>query len=66
MKIEVSMSNERKIIQMEDGTTGEDLISKLGVSPDEVILVVNGRPIPYTSKLEDGYKIKIIQVASGG
>jgi len=66
MEIEVSMPNEKKNLQLDKGATGEDLISKLGFSPDEVILVIGGKPVPYTSKLGNGDKVKIVRVASGG
>ena len=66
MKIEVSMMGEKKEVEMDDGATGETLISKFNLSPDGVILIANGRPIPYTEELEGIDKIKIVRVASGG
>ena len=59
------MGKERKVM-LKDNATGEDLLNALKLLPDGV-LVINGRhPIPYTHKLKDGDRIKIIRVASGG
>jgi len=66
MEIEVSMLGEKKKIEVGKELTAEDLISKLSLTPDEVIVVVNNKPVPYTSKLMNGDKIKIIRVSSGG
>jgi len=66
MEIEVSMQNGKKTLQLDDDATGEDLISKLGFSPDEVILIVGRKIVPYTSKLGEGDVVKIVRVASGG
>jgi len=41
------------------------LLKKLGFSPDEVLIIMDGRPLPYTEKLE-GKKVRIIRVVSGG
>ncbi|MEA2054324.1 MAG: MoaD/ThiS family protein [Candidatus Thermoplasmatota archaeon] len=66
MEIEVLISKEKKKLQMDEGATGKDLISLLNFVPDDVILIVNDKPIPYTIKLNDGDKVKILQVASRG
>jgi len=66
MEIEVSMFNEKKKIELPKESTAEDLISKLNLTPDGVIVVANNKPVPYTSKLRDGDKIKIVRVSSGG
>ena len=65
MKIEVEMRGERKILEMEKGATGEDLLEKLNLSPDSVLIIVDGKPVPYKSSI-DGKSIRIIRVASGG
>ena len=59
------MKGERKILEMEKGATGEDLLEKLNLSPDSVLIIVDGKPMPYKDGI-DGKSIKIIRVASGG
>ncbi len=65
MEIEVEMKGRKEKIKIPDGSTGEDLLKKLGFSPDEVIIIMNNTPIPYNEQLKEG-KIKLIRVASGG
>ncbi|HHO57135.1 MAG TPA: MoaD/ThiS family protein [Thermoplasmatales archaeon] len=65
MEIEVEMKGGKEKIGIDDGATGEDLLKKLGFSPDEVLIIMDGRPLPYTEKLE-GKKVRIIRVVSGG
>ncbi len=66
MEITVSMFKGKKKVQMTEGATGKKLIEELRFAPDEVILIVGGKPIPYTAMLEDGDEVKMIQVSSGG
>ena len=65
MKIEVEMREGKKEVEMNEGFTGEDLLKKLNLSPDAVIIVVNGEPIPYNERINSD-RVRIIQVASGG
>ncbi|HEC76601.1 MAG TPA: MoaD/ThiS family protein [Thermoplasmatales archaeon] len=65
MKVEVEMRGELKEIEMNDNFTGEDLLEKLNLSPDAVIIIVDGVPVPYKERINSD-RIKIIQVASGG
>jgi len=66
MEITVFMLGESRKISMDEGATGEMLISKLGFTPDGVILISGGKPIPYTETLRDGDEVKVVRVASGG
>jgi len=65
MKVEVEMREGKKEIEMPEGFTGEDLLKKLGLAPDSVLIIVNGEPVPYKEKI-NGNKIRIIRVVSGG
>jgi sulfur carrier protein ThiS len=49
-----------------DGSTVEDLLSKLDLHPDAYIVTKDSKPVPITRKLEDGERLKLIKVASGG
>lgn len=46
-------------------TVGE-LIKKLGLSPEEVLVSVNGELATEDTRLRDGDEVKIISVISGG
>ncbi|HEC82306.1 MAG TPA: MoaD/ThiS family protein [Thermoplasmatales archaeon] len=65
MKIEVEMRGEIKKLEMNENFTGEDLLEKLNLSPDAVIIIIDGVPVPYKEKINSN-RVKIIQVASGG
>jgi len=53
-------------IELQDGSTVEELLVQLGKRPDAHIVLRNEVPIPITERLEDGEEIKILRVASGG
>jgi len=65
MKIEVEMREGKRSVELDENATGEDLLKVLNFSPDSVLIVVDGKPIPYKEKIK-GEKVRIIQVASGG
>jgi sulfur carrier protein ThiS len=58
-----SKSQEHELL---DGSTVEDLLSKLNLHPDAYIVTKDSKPVPITRKLEDGERLKLIKVASGG
>jgi sulfur carrier protein ThiS len=66
MEIMVETRGDIHSMAINDNETGEGLLAKLNLKPDDVILIINGKPIPYTTALSNGDHIKIIQVASGG
>jgi sulfur carrier protein ThiS len=49
-----------------EGSTVEDLLSQLNLHPDSYIVTKDSKPVPITRNLEDGERLKIIKVASGG
>ena len=65
MKIKVELREGEKELDMPANFTGEDLLKRLKFSPDAVLIVVDGEPVPYKEKIK-GKKIRIIRVASGG
>ncbi len=65
MKIKVELREGEKELDMPANFTGEDLLKRLKFSPDAVLIVVDGKPVPYKEKIK-GKKIRIIRVASGG
>lgn len=55
-----------KPIEVESGSTIEAAVRKQGLVPDAFIYIVDGRPVPMDTPIEDMMTIKAIKVASGG
>ena len=66
IKVKISRSNIEKNIQLEKGSTVMDLLNKLKIKPDTVVVMSDKLPIPIDENLKDNQKITVIQVFSGG
>ena len=66
IKVKISRKNEIKEIQLKDGSTVEDALSKLQIKPDTVIVMSNKTPVPIDDILKNEQELTIIQVFSGG
>ncbi len=66
MHVTVAMRNERHELELADDATGTDLLERLGLTPEQAVLVVDGGPLPHPERLPDGASVKVVQVASGG
>ena len=66
VEIEFFPSEERKTVELNWGATGIELLGALGKHLDSHILTKKGIPIPIDQRLEDGDRIRILSVASGG
>ena len=68
MKISVELSREKvkKEIDLEEGSTVLDLLKKLKLKPDTIIVMNNNMPIPDDDILHDNQSLSIITVSSGG
>jgi len=64
--VEFFPSKEKKVVKLEDRRTGIELLKNLDLHLDSYILVRDDMPIPIDQKLNDGDKIKILSVVSGG
>ncbi len=49
-----------------EGSTVEDLLSQMNLHPDAYIVTKDSKPVPITRRLEDGERLKLVKVASGG
>ena len=64
--MEIEVETREGIIKIDvENATGEELLNKLNLSPDSVIIIADGKPMPYKEKIK-GRRVKIIRVASGG
>jgi sulfur carrier protein ThiS len=66
LNVEVLSNGKTTEYKLPEGSTVEDLLSKLHCHPDAFIVTKDSKPIPITRKIEDGDKVKLIKVASGG
>ena len=68
MKIKITMqpSNIKKDVEINKDLTVFDLLKKIQVKPDTVIVLKNNTPVPVDDILSDAKELRIIQVASGG
>jgi sulfur carrier protein ThiS len=53
-------------VELEDGSNGLSLLSKLEYAPDTHIITKDQKPIPMDDVLNDGDELTIISVVSGG
>jgi sulfur carrier protein ThiS len=66
IKVRISRINNEKELQLEKRSTVLDLLNKLMIKPDTVVVLSNKIPVPIDDELKDKQEITIIQVFSGG
>jgi len=66
IKITLSRTNETKEIEMQTGSTVNELLKKINLKPDTIIVMNKDKPIPIDTKINNDEEFMIIQVSSGG
>ena len=66
IKVVVLMGGRTTEHELPEGSTVQDLLSAMKLHPDAYIVTKDAKPIPITRGLEDGERLKVIKVASGG
>ena len=66
IKVRLSRTNEMREINLEPGSKVEDLVRKIRLRPDTIIVLSNDTPIPIDDVLSKDQELTIIQVSSGG
>jgi sulfur carrier protein ThiS len=64
--VKIIFKSEERIVEMEEGSSVENLLRSLHLYVDAHIITRSNRPLPLTYRLNDGEELTIIQVASGG
>jgi len=64
--IKMQRTQEIKKIKIDDNSTVEDILKKIDVKPDTVIVMYKNKPVPIDDTLKEGQEIDILEVASGG
>jgi sulfur carrier protein ThiS len=66
IKVKISRTNDEIEIQLKKESNVLDLLNKLKIKPDTVVVMSNKIPVPIDDALNDKQEITIIQVFSGG
>ena len=54
-----------KIIEVGERSTYSDILAELGINPETVVVMVEGRPAPIDDVVNSG-RIDILRIVSGG
>jgi len=66
IKVNLSRTGEIREINIDMGSTVEDVLRKIKLKPDTVIALSNNTPVPIDDVLTQDQELTIIQVSSGG
>jgi len=66
INVKITRTGETKKLVLEKGSTVEDLLEKIKVKPDTIIVMSDNKPVPFDDILTENQEILILQVASGG
>lgn len=66
MNIDVKLPEATRTIELSDGSNAFDLLKELGLYPDAVLVFRDGKVLPEDECLENGDRIEIMKIASGG
>ena len=66
IRIKILPDNSTKVVDIEQGSTINDILKKIQLKPDAIIVLRGDIPIPVDDVLTDEQELSIIQVASGG
>ena len=53
-------------VRVEGRVRVRDLLGMLGLSPEEAVVIVGGRPLTEDEYVEDGSTVEVVRVLSGG
>lgn len=66
MKVKVRWQGREEEVEMQEGATALDLLKKLGVCREAVVVSVGGRIVPEERILKDGEEVVIRSIVTGG
>ncbi|MDP4012275.1 MAG: sulfur carrier protein ThiS [Candidatus Nanoarchaeia archaeon] len=68
MKLDVFIERENKKekVELPEGSTLKDLLTKLKINPVTVVISKNGEVVAEIAKIKDKDKIELLSVVSGG
>ncbi len=62
--VEITFRNKK--FEVKDNIAARDALKKLGIEPEGVLVIVNGKLTTDDALLKDGDKVKLVAVVSGG
>jgi sulfur carrier protein ThiS len=66
IKVNIIPDNLTREIELKPGSKAYDLLKKIQIKPDSVIILKNDVPIPADETIDKDQELKIVKVASGG
>jgi len=66
LAIEVILVPEGRSLHFKGPLKASELLRLLGLSTDEVVVTVGGKPVPEDGVIADGARVEIVRVLSGG
>lgn len=66
MRIKLKEENSEKEIDVEDGSTVEEVLREEGKNPSEVLTAVNGTITSKKHELKDRDEVELLEVIAGG
>ena len=64
--VKLLRNNETRKIKLKSGSKAEDVLKKMNLRPDTVIIMCEKQPIPVDEEIKEGQDLTILQVSSGG
>jgi len=64
--VKLSRSKRTKKIDIKKGLTVEEVLGKLKIKPDTVVVIIKDKPIPIDYQIKNVEELSILQVSSGG
>ena len=64
--IKISRNNEIKTIDLEKESKIQDVLTKISMKPDTLIVLNKNKPIPIDNEVREEDELTILQVSSGG
>ena len=62
----LSKNKEKRKLEFKKVLTVEQVLKKLNLKPDTVIVMSKNRPVPIDEEIKEGQELIILQVSSGG
>ncbi len=66
MKVKVLVGREEREVEVKEGASVAEVLEALGINREEVIVKLGGTIVTEEEPLEEGSRIELIRVISGG
>jgi len=66
IEVQLPRSNKKERIKIEEHTSILKILEKFNIKPDTCLTLINNKPIPVDTIIQDGQTLILIEVTSGG